>query len=363
MISIYNEQSMTDQKNIRISAQLICDWAQKCLEQAGAATEVAQAMAENLVAADLMGFRTHGLMRLRYNLTCLQDGSSRASGQVKVLSQRAAVQLWDADLLSGLYVMPKAVDAAMTMARQCGTGTVVVKRAQHVAALAVYLEQATAQGMLVQMMCATPGQQVVAPYGAKTAWFSPNPFAIGAPTQGHPILFDVSLSMTAAGKVRKAIAEGQPLPYPALITADGNYTTDATTFLADPASVLAPLGGEQLGYKGTGLCLFSELWTLGLSQLGRHQEQAGLDANTVWVQVVDPAAFGDPKEFKRQAQAMVDGIHATTPINDEQPVRVPGEGAFKVRQQQLQQGIEYTAALWRQLEKIAQQTGIQLPAN
>ena len=354
---------MTDQKNIRISAQLMRDWARKCLEQAGAASELAKAMAENLVAADLMGFRTHGLMRLRYNLNCLQDGSSRSNGEIKVLSKRAAVQLWDADLLSGLYVMPKAVDEAMTMARHCGTGTVVVKRAQHVAALAVYLEQATEQGMLVQMMCATPGQQVVAPFGAKSAWFSPNPFAIGAPTHGQPILFDVSLSMTAAGKVRKAIAEQQPLPYPALITANGNYTTDATTFLADPASVLAPLGGEQLGYKGTGLCLFSELWTLGLSQLGRHQEQAGLDANTVWVQVVDPSAFGDLDEFRNQAQAMVDGIHATTPINKQQPVRVPGEGAFKVRQQQLQQGIEYTATLWRQLEKIAQQTGIQLPAN
>lgn len=361
-MAIYNEQSMTEHKYYRISAQLISDWARKCLEQAGAEPKLAQAMAQNLVAADLMGFRTHGLMRLRYNLTCLSNGSSRTQGEVTVVNSRAAVQLWDADLLSGLYVMPQAVKAAIDMARHCGTGTVVVKRAQHVAALAVYLEQATEQGMLVQMMCATPGQQVVAPFGAKSAWFSPNPFAIGAPTHNQPILFDVSLSMTAAGKVRKAIAEQQPLPYPALITAEGNYTADATTFLDDPASVLAPLGGEQLGYKGTGLCLFSELWTLGLSQLGRHQEQAGLDANTVWVQVVDPSAFGDPEEFKNQAQAMVDGIHATTPINLQQPVRVPGEGAFKVRDEQLQHGVAYTAALWRQLEKVAEQTGIPLPA-
>lgn len=352
---------MADQENIHVCANLMREWAQKCLEQAQASPEVAAAMAANLVAADLMGFRTHGLMRLRYNLNCLADGSSRPNGAIRVVSERAAVQLWDADLLSGLYVMPQAVGAAITMARHCGTGTVLVKRAQHVAALAVYLEQATEQGMLVQIMCATPGQQVVAPHGARSAWFSPNPFAIGAPTQGQPILLDISLSMTAAGKVRKAIAEQQPLPYPALITAAGNYTTDATTFLADPASVLAPLGGEQLGYKGSGLCLFSELWTIALSQLGRHQEQPGLDANTVWVQVVDPSAFGDAEGFKAQAQAMVDGIRSTKPINPQQPVRVPGEGAFAIRKQQLERGISYTAALWRQLEKIAQQTGIKLP--
>lgn len=352
---------MTDQKNIRICANLMRNWAQKCLEQAGADTDVATAMATNLIAADLMGFRTHGLMRLRYNLACLADGSSRRSGAAKIITKRAAVQLWDAELLSGLYVLPQAIEAAIAMARACGTGTIVVKRAQHVAALAVYLEQATSQGMLIQLMCATPGQQIVAPHGAKSPWFSPNPFAIGAPTKTQPILFDISLSMTAAGKVRKAIAEKQPLPYPALITASGNYTTDAESFIADPASVLAPLGGEQLGYKGSGLCLYSELWTMALSQLGRHQEQPGLDANTVWIQVIDPSAFGDAEVFKAQAQAMVDGIKNTTPINPQQPIRVPGEGAFKVREDQLRQGIEYSAALWRQLQKVASHAGVELP--
>lgn len=344
---------MSEQKNIHISADLIRQWTQNCLQQAGADEAIAAAMAENLVAADLMGFRTHGLMRLRYNINCLRDGSSRPGGDYKVVSKRAAVQLWDADLLSGLYVVPKAVDTAIAMARECGTGTVIVKRAQHVAALAVYLERAVNEGMLIQLMCATPGQQVVAPHGAKSAWFSPNPFAIGAPTQSQPILFDISFSMTAAGKVRKAIAEQQPLPYSALITASGDYTTDATTFLNDPASVLAPLGGQELGYKGSGLCLFSELWTLALSQLGRHQEQPGLDANTVWIQVIDPSAFGNVEEFKAQAQALVDGMKAATPIDKSYPIRIPGEGAMATRARQLQSGVEYSPELWRQLEKVA----------
>lgn len=352
---------MTVQKNIQVEANSMRQWAQACLEKAGAEPKLAQAMAEKLLAADLMGFRTHGLMRLRYNLNCLADGSSRRTGQYHVLKQRAAVQLWDADLVSGLYVVPEAITAAIAMAKECGTGTVVIKRAQHVAALAVYLEQATRAGMLIQIMCATPGQQAVAPYGAKSAWFSPNPFAIGAPTQQLPILLDISLSMTAAGKVRKAIAEQKPLPYPALITAAGDYTSDATTFLADPASVLAPLGGEDLGYKGSGLCLFSELWTLALSQLGRHQEQPGLDANTVWIQVVDPSAFGDADAFKAQAQALVDGMHQATPIDANKPVRIPGEGALATRERQLQSGVDYTPELWRQLKKVADSMQQPLP--
>lgn len=347
----------------RFDAAAITAWAQQCAEQAGASNEVAASIAKHLVAADLMGFRTHGLIRLRYNLTCLSQGLSKAKGEPRRLSGRAALELWDADFLPGLHTMPMAVARAMAMATDYGTGTVVMRRTQHVAALAVYLEQATAAGMMVQIMCATPAQRAVAPFGGKSAWFSPNPLAIGVPTTSQPLLFDVSLSMVAAGKVRTAIADGKPLPFPALITANGDYTCDATTFVADPASVLAPLGGADLGYKGTGLNLYSELWTLALSHYGRHQAAADGDANTVWVQVVDPAALGDAEAFKQQAQALLDGMCAVTPIDPAQPVRVPGSGALALRAQQLAQGISYSPALLKQLHWCAEHYHTPLPSG
>ncbi|RUO68978.1 lactate dehydrogenase [Pseudidiomarina sediminum] len=343
-------------------AQTMIDWACQCLQQQGAAPEIAQAMAEHLVAGDLLGFRTHGLLRLRYNLQALQRGTTTPTGSYQVVSQRAAVALWDAQLLSGLFVLPQAVAQAITMARTYGTGTIVVKRAQHVAALAVYLEQATAAGMLVQMMCSTPAQQVVAPFGAKSACFSPNPFAIGVPTTTTPVLLDMSLSMTAAGKVRTALAEQRQLPYPALITAEGDYSCDPKTFVAEPPSVLASLGGAQLGYKGTGLNLFSELWTLALSDYGRAEaDPADGDANTVWIQVVDPTAFAAEGQFAQQAQQLVEAVKACQPIDPNQPVRVPGEGALALRERQLQEGITYSAATWRQLQWCEEFCGVALP--
>lgn len=347
----------------RFDAAAITAWAQQCAEQAGASSEVAANIAKHLVAADLMGFRTHGLIRLRYNLNCLSQGLSKGQGDPRRVSGRAAIELWDADFLPGLHTMPMAVARAMSMAQDYGTGTVVLRRTQHVAALAVYLEQATVAGMMVQIMCATPAQQAVAPFGGKSAWFSPNPLAIGVPTTAQPVLFDVSLSMLAAGKVRTAIAEGKPLPFPALITANGDYTCDARSFLADPASVLAPLGGADLGYKGTGLNLYSELWTLALSQYGRHQAAADGDANTVWVQVVDPAALGDSQGFKQQAQALLDGMCAVTPIDPSQPVRVPGSGALALRAEQQQHGVQFSAAVLKQLQWCAEQFHTPLPSG
>ncbi|RUO57913.1 Ldh family oxidoreductase [Pseudidiomarina insulisalsae] len=344
------------------SAEAMQAWATRCLRKQGASGDVATAMAEHLVAGDLLGFRTHGLLRLRYNLQALQRGHTKGHGAPEVVKRRAAIELWDAQLLSGLYVLPRAVERAMQMARDYGTGTLVVRRAQHVAALAVYLEQATDAGMLIQMMCSTPAQQVVAPFGAKSACFSPNPFAIGVPTLQEPVLLDMSLSMTAAGKVRTALAEERQLPYPALITAAGDYTCDPATFVADPPSVLASLGGEQLGYKGTGLNLFSEFWTLGLSDYGREDAAAeDGDANTVWLQVVDPTAISEPGAFAQQASQLVTAVKKAEPIDPKKPVRVPGAGALATRQQQLAEGISYSAATWRQLQWCAEFCDEPLP--
>jgi LDH2 family malate/lactate/ureidoglycolate dehydrogenase len=352
---------MSELKMSQMDSSAITAWAQQCAERAGAAPNVAANIAKHLVAADLMGFRTHGLIRLRYNLTCLSQGLSKPDGAPHRVSGRAAIELWDAEFLPGLHTMPLAVARAIAMATDYGTGTLVLRRTQHVAALAVYLEQATNAGMMIQIMCATPAQKAVAPFAGKSAWFSPNPLAIGVPTTSQPILFDVSLSMLAAGKVRSAIAEGKPLPFPALITAAGDYTCDASTFLADPASVLAPLGGADLGYKGTGLNLYSELWTLALSQYGRHQAATDGDANTVWIQVVDPGALGDSEHFKQQAQAQVEGMCAVTPIDPKQPVRVPGSGALALREQQLRHGIHYSAAMMKQLQWCADNYQTPLP--
>ncbi|WP_258241162.1 Ldh family oxidoreductase [Pseudidiomarina homiensis] len=351
---------MSEEK--KLSVQAMTDWASRCLEKQGATQDVAQAMAKHLVAGDLLGFRTHGLLRLRYNLQALQSGQTKPGGHAEVLQQRAAIELWDADLLSGLYVVPQAVARAIEMARECGTGTVVVRRTQHVAALAVYLEQAVAAGMLIQMMCSTPAQEVVAPYGAKSACFSPNPFAIGAPTQTDPIVLDMSLSMTAAGKVRTALAEQRQLPYAALITPAGDYSCDPATFVADPPSVLASLGGKELGYKGTGLNLFSELWTLGLSDYGRQDAlEADADANTVWLQVVDPTALAPAGAFEQQASALVAALQNADPIDPQHPVRVPGAGALATRRRQVEHGVEYSAATWRQLQWCAEFCDEPLP--
>ncbi|KPD23365.1 Ldh family oxidoreductase [Idiomarina zobellii] len=339
----------------------LAQWAQSCLTNSGASGEVARNVAYYLLEGDLLGFSTHGLIRLLNNCQWLKDGKSLPKGQPVVLSERAAVANWDAQFLPGPYVVPQAVNAACDMAKQAGTGTVVLRRSQHVASLAAYLTIATDKGMVVNLMCSTPGQRAVAPFGGKEAVFSPNPFAVGVPSSKEPMLFDISFSMTAAGKVRQAKANGEKLPYKALIKPNGEWTDDPLSFFESPGSAIAPLGGEQLGYKGYGLTLFSEIWSMALAQYGRVQGADDGDANTVWVQVIDPAAFGDKSEFLKQVDSLLDDARNSAPADSDAPVRVPGEAALARKREQLKKGVIYAPSTLKVLKRCAEFCGVELP--
>ncbi|RUO42595.1 Ldh family oxidoreductase [Idiomarina aquatica] len=345
----------------RFDYRQLLQWADESLQQAGASGEIARHVAFYLLEGDLLGYSTHGLIRLLNNCQWLQQGKSLGKGQPTVVSERAAVAHWDANHLPGPYVVPQAIEAATAMAKQAGTGTIVIRRSQHIAALAAYLSLATEQGMVVSLMCSTPGQRAVAPFGSKQAIFSPNPFALGVPSSGQPLLLDISFSMTAAGKVRQAKANDVALPYQALITEQGEWTDDPASFFAEPPSAIAPLGGQKLGYKGYGLTLFSEILTMALSQYGRRQGGNDGDANSVWVQVIDPSAFGPQKAFLQQVDDMLEDCRQATPIDANEPVRIPGQRALQRKAQQLKQGVAYSAATMKVLQRCEELVGVTLP--
>lgn len=336
-------------------------WVEHCLEAAGASAEMSVVMANSLISGDLLGFRTHGVRRLPYNVKQLVLGKAKGSGKPTVVKERAAVAHWNANHLPGLYVMPKAVAAAMEMAKKCGTGTIVIHKMEHVASLAAYLEQATAAGLVINIMVSTPAQASVAPFGAKSRVFSPNPYALGVPTSSVPLLLDMSLSVTAAGKVRQAYDNHELLPWTALVTANGEGTNDPASYYADAGSALLPLGGLDLGYKGYGLCLMSEIWTMALANYGRVQGAGDGECNSAFIQVIDPGAFGSLDEFIQITDDLIERCRTATPIKENSPVRIPGERAAALKAKQLAEGVQIDALTWSRLVRCSERLGIAPP--
>ena len=136
--------------------------------------------------------------------------------------------------------------------------------------------------------------------------------AAGIPTSGDPILLDISASLTTNGLTGRLFKAGEKLPHPWVQDAQGNATDDPAVLFNEPKGTLLPLGGLDAGHKGYGLALLVEAFTAALAGFGRADPPEGWGA-TVFVQVLDPAAFGGSAGYVRQTDWLADACHAAKP--------------------------------------------------
>ncbi|HSN45927.1 MAG TPA: Ldh family oxidoreductase [Casimicrobiaceae bacterium] len=322
----------------RYAAPELVAFANGLLRRVGVRDDIAATVADVLVTGDLLGHTTHGLGLLAPYLGELEKGTMTATGEPRVQNARPAAELWDGGRLPGPWLTMRAMDATMAMARTHGSGTVVIRRSHHIACLAAYLLHATEQGMVGIVQSSDPILAAVVPHGGITPIVTPNPIAIGIPTSGDPILVDVSTSITSMGFIRQRRDAGERLPGPWVIDAEGHATDDPNVVFADPKGALLPLGGLDAGYKGFGLALMIEALTAGLAGAGRADPPEGWGA-TVFVQAIDPAAFGGDAGFRRQMDRMVEASHASRPRPGVDRVRVPGEAGMRRLREQRQLGV------------------------
>ena len=105
-------------------------------------------------------------------------------------------------------------------------------------------------------------------------------------------------------------AAGNALPGEWLIDHLGNATRDPAVVAQEPKGALLPLGGIDAGHKGFALALLIEAMTAGLAGHGRADPSVGW-GGTIFVQVLDPEAFGGLAAFRRQMDFVVQERRAT----------------------------------------------------
>ncbi|MBL8382587.1 MAG: Ldh family oxidoreductase [Burkholderiales bacterium] len=345
----------------RYSAAGLVEHARALLAAAGLEPDKAVAVAEILVEGDLLGHDTHGLALLGPYLNELAGGAMTPTGAPEVLNRRPATQVWDGRRLPGPWLVLQAMEACATMARTHGTGTVVIRRSHHIAALAAYLKRATDQGFVMQLICSDRNSASVAPFGGRDPVFTPNPMAFGIPTGGAPILVDISCSITTNGMSGRLAKEGRRFPGKWLLDDKGEPTDDPRFGLPGGGGSIQLLGGVEAGHKGYGLTLLVETLTGGLAAHGRADPKEGWGA-TVFVQFLDPEAFGGLAGANRQLDHIVAACHASTPRVPGEPVRVPGERGLRRRAEQLATGVALHPSIAPLLAPWQEKFGIAAPA-
>ena len=317
--------------------------------------------AEVLVESDLLGHTTHGLgMAPRY-LSSLDEGGMTREGEPEVVADAGTALTWDGRYLPGPWLMRRAHEAARERLRAHPAVTVVLRRSHHIGCLQAYLKPITDEGLVILLTCSDPAGAGVAAHGGVASVITPNPFAAGLPTEGEPILFDISMSTTTNAMTKRAVDEGRRLPGPWLVDADGRPTDDPTVLFAkERRGAILPLGGLELGHKGFALALLVEALTSGLAGHGRAEKPDEWGAS-VYLELIDPDRFAGRDAFRRQMSAMAEACRASATAPGAPPVRLPGHAALERRARQLAHGVELYPTIMDGLAPWARRLDVALP--
>lgn len=343
----------------RHPAVTLSAFAEALLAAAGLARPYAATVAATLLEGDLMGHTTHGLALLPGYLGELEAGRMAREGEPDVVADHGATVVLDGRRLPGPVLVHHAIDLALARVA-AGTCTVVIRRSHHIACLAAYLERVTEAGCMILLMSSDPNVASVAPHGGTRPLITPNPIAAGIPTPGRPILMDISTSTTTNGLTGRLHAEGRRLEAPWLIDAEGSPTDDPAVLFTDPPGTILPLGGLDSGHKGFALGLLVEAMTAALGGFGRADPREGWGA-AVFLQVINPAAFGGGDAFLRQMGWLADQAVQNPPRPGSPPVRLPGARALALRDEQRRDGVLLHPAIMPALAPWAARLGVGLP--
>jgi LDH2 family malate/lactate/ureidoglycolate dehydrogenase len=344
----------------RYAADALVELAHALLVRAGVRADIAGDVATILVDGDLLGHTTHGLGLLAAYLGEIDRGTMASDGAITVVHARSAAETWDGHRLPGPWCTLRALDRATELAAAQGTGTIVIRRSHHIACLAAYAKRAAERGVAALVYCSDPAMASVAPFGGVTPVFTPNPLAAGIPTSRDPIILDVSASLTTNGLTARLHKAGEKLPHPWVQDAQGNATNDPSVLFTEPRGTLLPLGGLDAGHKGYALALLIEALTAGLAAMGRADPNEGWGA-TVFVQAIDPHAFGGAAAFRRQMDWLVDACHAAKPRPGVDCVRLPGEGGLARFRDQRANGVRLHPSVLPSLASWCERLGVTAP--
>ncbi|MFB6302218.1 MAG: Ldh family oxidoreductase [Haloferacaceae archaeon] len=294
---------------MRVDAARLEAAASTLLETTGAPPATAETVARSLVAADLRGHHSHGVLRVPLYEEKVGIGTIDPTATPEVEHDAGAVATVDGRSAFGQLVGREVVDLLTARADEYGVAAVGTHDATHLGRMGEWAERVADAGHCFAVFVnAQGGNHNVAPAGSATRRLSTNPIAFGIPTMGgldHDIVLDMATSQVAHGKIREREATGEPVPEGWTTDEEGGGFTDAAAFEAGEGGAMLPLGGRVAGYKGTGLAVVAELLAGLFGDAPVAGQQHPPDSNNAALFVaLDPLVTADREGVRDRAAAL-----------------------------------------------------------
>ena len=147
-----------------IPVQALTEFGQSIFHAAGLPEDQAQVAIDHLVEANLTGHDSHGVIRVPGYVRGLQADSLRAVGTERIVRERPAAIVIDANRSFGIVLAYKAMEMAVARAKKHTFGAVAVHHSGHIGRLGAYPPLAAAQDCIGIVML-NGGGRFAAPFG------------------------------------------------------------------------------------------------------------------------------------------------------------------------------------------------------
>lgn len=343
----------------KFKADQLVHFTTQVFRACGAPSEEAQVVADHLVEANLLGYDTHGVIRIPQYVEAIREGVIKPGAAVSTEQETDTTAVVDGGWNFGQVVGLRAIDTGIAKAQQFHVATIVAKRCNHAGRLGAFTHRAAQNNLFAFGVCNSPRHgHFVLPWGGIDGRLATNPVSFAVPCgSAWPVVADFSTAETSEGKVRLHRNLRKPLPVGTIVDSQGGSTTDPSKFYGPPRGAILPFGGNK-GYRGYALSLLVEIMGGILGGSSITIDQAG---NGLAFFIVDVRAFLPLPEFSRLMEELREYMKSSRPSPGTQEVLLPGEPDFKRREERLRLGIPIDDETWQQVLQAASATGVVWP--
>ncbi len=327
--------------------------------------------AHTLIQADLRGIDSHGCARLASYIRLIDLKRINPRAQPKIIRERPATALIDADAGLGLWIGKEAMEIAVNKARQCGSAWIGVKNSSHFGIGAAHCLNTMGEDMIAIAM--TNASPLMAPAGATKPYLGTNPMCYAIPAGKYqPIMADLATSVVANGKLEVAHRAGKPIPQGWAQDIDGNSSTDPLVLKS--GGTMLPLGSDSdhSYHKGYALASVVDIFSGVLTGanfgswvppfvpfLDNKTETVG-EGIGHWFGAISIDAFMEISDYNKRIEKWIEGVKAIPPKEGVEEVLIPGEPEYRTSQLRLSKGIEISSGLMEDLLAMQARFGLSV---
>jgi len=340
----------------RLKAEYLNSLCSEILKRSGVSEVDAAIVSENLVEANLKGHDSHGVLLLPTYVARIGQGIYDVKAKIDILLDSPSITLLDGNWGFGQVIAKRAMEMAIAKAKRNGISYVGVRHSNHIGRLGYYAKMALQEDVIAIMMANSGGP--VAPYGGKSPIMGTNPICVAIPSGTFPpLVLDMATSVVAGGKVFDRRERGEKVPGDWLIDHQGKPTTDPANYGPGKGTLLT-LGGS-VGYKGFGLSLVVDILGGILTGAGiTVSKERRPGGNGISIICIDTKQITPVETFKQKTKELIEIVKRSDTRPGFEEVLVPGEPSSRKEIERFQNGIEIPESLWRKIEEIAEELGI-----